>query len=167
VKKRMRYKDKWQQEFYQEMKEILEDPIVLEMKHYPHHGMTNCYQHCVNVAYQNYIWCKFFKLDAKSAARGGLLHDLFLYDWHEHAKETGNRFHGLTHPKVAYENARKHFELNKIEKDVILSHMWPVTFFHFPKTKEGFIITITDKYCGMMETTRRKRVYGMSAGYTV
>lgn len=24
----------------------------------------------------------------------GLLHDLFLYDWHFHAKETGNYFHG-------------------------------------------------------------------------
>ena len=155
--KKYKKREKWQQEFYDEMQDILEHPVVLEMLKYPHHGTTNCYQHCVNVGYQNYIWCKFLRLDAKSAARGGILHDLFLYDWHLHAKETGNCFHGLTHPKVACENAMKHFALNKIEKDVILSHMWPVTFCRFPRTREGFITTITDKYCGLLETCRRKK----------
>ena len=156
LKKSHDTKDKWQQEFYEEMKDILEHPKVLEMQKYPHHGVTNCYQHCVNVGYANYRWCKFLKLDAKSAARGGILHDLFLYDWHSHAKETGNCFHGLTHPKVAYENAKKYFQLNETEKDVILSHMWPVTFLHFPRTREGFVTTITDKYCGFFETIQRK-----------
>lgn len=161
LKKQNDTKDKWQQEFYDEMKDILEHPVVLEMKKYPHHGMTNCYQHCVNVGYQNYLWCKFLKLDAKSAARGGILHDLFLYDWHGHAKETGECFHGWTHPKTAYENARQHFDLNEIEKDVILSHMWPVTILSFPRTTEGFITTITDKYCGLLETIQRKKWHTM------
>ena len=31
------------------------------------------------------------------------------------------------------------------EQDIILKHMWPVTFFKFPKYKESYVITITDK----------------------
>ena len=33
------------------------------------------------------------------------------------------------------------------------NHMWPVKP-HIPHTKEGWIITLTDKYCGLLETLR-------------
>lgn len=151
-----RQKGIWKEEFYKEIEDLARHPVVLRMKLYPHHGTTNCYQHCMNVAYYNYQWCRFFHLDARSAARGGMLHDLFLYDWHTHAKKTGDKFHGLTHPEAAYKNAVKFFELGKIEKDIILHHMWPVTFLKVPRTKEGWITTLTDKYCGACETSRRK-----------
>ena len=149
-------KQKWDEEFYECIQDIAKHPVVLRMKLYPHHGNTNCYQHCLHVSYYNYVWCRFFHLDAKSAARGGMLHDLFLYDWHTHAKETGQRFHGLTHPKTALNHACRLFSLNDIEKDVIRAHMWPVTFFSIPHTKEGWIITLTDKYCGAFESMKRK-----------
>lgn len=149
-------RDEWREDFHEEVKDLLRHPVILRMKLYPHHGNSSCYDHCVHVAYYNYMWCRFFKLDARSAARGGLMHDLFLYDWHTHTKETGNHFHGLTHPRVALKNADRVFELNKVEKDVIYTHMWPVTLFRFPKTKEGWITTVTDKYCGSCETSRRK-----------
>lgn len=144
-------------EFYEEIKDIAMHPIVLRMKLYPHHGNTNCYQHCMNVAYYNYQLCRFLHLDARSAARAGMLHDLFLYDWHTHAAQTGKRFHGLTHPVEAHRNAKKYFALNKIEEDIILNHMWPVTFYRLPRTKEGWVTTITDKYCGACEAARRNR----------
>lgn len=150
----------WKEEFWECVKDVAMHPVVLRMKLYPHHGSTNCYQHCMNVAYYNYHWCRFFHLDARSAARAGMLHDLFLYDWHTHTKETGDHFHGLTHPKAALKNASKFFELNHIEKDVILNHMWPVTALHIPKTKEGWITTLTDKYCGACETSRRYKKKG-------
>ena len=99
------------------------------------------------------MWCAvIFHLDARSAARGGMLHDLFLYDWHTHAQKTGERFHGIHHPKHAYRHAKKFFNLNPIEEDIILAHMWPVTVLKVPKTKEGWITTLTDKYCGALET---------------
>lgn len=147
---------KWHRDFYDCIKDIAEHPVVLRMKLYPHHGNTNCYEHCMNVAYYNYKLCRFLQLDARAAARGGMLHDLFLYDWHTHARKTGDHFHGLTHPKKAYQNARKFFELNHIEKDIMLTHMWPLTFFRIPQTKEGWIATLTDKYCGALETGNRK-----------
>ncbi len=142
-------------EFYREIKDIATHPVVESMKKFPQHGKTNCYAHCLRVAYCNYCLCSLLGFDARSAARAGMLHDLFLYDWHTHAELTGERFHGLTHPETAYRNAKKHFELNEIEEDVIRSHMWPVTLFTFPRTKEGWITTLTDKYCGARETGRR------------
>ena len=30
--------------------------------------------------------------------------------------------------------------------------MWPVTFFHFPKYPESFIITLSDKYSAIQES---------------
>lgn len=147
---------KWKYEFYEEIRDLATHPVVLRMKLYPHHGVTSCYRHCLNVAYYNYYWSRKLGLDARSAARGAMLHDLFLYDWHTHAKKTGDRFHGLTHPQKAYKNAEKFFELNEKEKDIILNHMWPVTIRKIPHTKEGWITTVTDKYCGAYETSRRK-----------
>lgn len=156
VRKARALRKNWKNEFYREIKDIAEHPVVLRMRQYPHHGSTNCYQHCMNVAYYNYQWCRFLHLDARSAARAGMLHDLFLYDWHTHAVKTGDYFHGMTHPGRAHENARKIFRLNRTEEDIILHHMWPVTLFGVPQTKEGWITTLTDKYCGACETSRRK-----------
>ncbi|MEZ3434766.1 MAG: phosphohydrolase [Lachnospiraceae bacterium] len=155
AKKLRNMRRSWKDEFYREIADIAKHPAVLRMKRYPHHGSTNCYQHCMNVAYYNYQWCKFFRLDARSAARAGMLHDLFLYDWHTHAKKTGDHFHGMTHPGRAYKNAKRIFRLNPVERDIIVNHMWPVTLFSVPRTFEGWITTITDKYCGACETSRR------------
>ena len=60
--------------------------------------------------------------------------------------------HAFVHPKIACENASKLFSLNKKEKDIIVKHMWPVTFFHFPKYPESFIITLSDKYSAIQES---------------
>ena len=140
--------------FYATLRELAHDPVVRQMKRYPHHGSTDCFRHCLHVAYFNYKICRALNLDYKAGIRAGMLHDLFLYDWHTHGKETGERLHGLTHPKKALQNARKHFKLNHIEEDVIVNHMWPVTLFHFPHTREGWVIVLTDKYCGLLETLK-------------
>ena len=78
----------------------------------------------------------------------GMLHDLFLYDW-RHSHKNLNGWHAFIHPKIALKNAKAITSLNKKEEDIILKHMWPVTFFKFPKYKESFIITITDKLSAM------------------
>ncbi|MDD2979783.1 MAG: phosphohydrolase [Hespellia sp.] len=150
-------RDIWKEEYYECVKDIVNHPVVLRMKLYPHHGTTNCYQHCMHVSFYTYQLCRLFHLNARSAARGSMLHDLFLYDWHTHYERTGQHFHGLTHPKVAYENANKFFKLDSIEKDIILNHMWPITPFSIPKTREGWVITLTDKYCGACETSQRRK----------
>lgn len=145
----------YDREFRSTIKDIAQHPVVRQMKHYPHHGSTSCYKHCLRVAYQNYVLCRKLRLDARSAARAGMLHDLFLYDWHTHAKETGERWHGLKHPEKAYRNARELFELNRTEQDIIRNHMWPITVCKMPRTKEGWITVFTDKWSGFAETRKR------------
>ena len=114
------------------------------MKNYKQHYDTSCYDHCVEVAYWSYRFCKKHNLDYVAAARAGILHDLFLYDW-RHSRKMLNGWHAFEHPKIALKNALAISNLTTKEQDIILKHMWPVTFFQLPKYKESYIITITDK----------------------
>lgn len=149
--RRRRYAgDRRNREFYDCISDIVCHPVVLQMKRFDQHCGTDCYVHCLNVAYQNYCICRRLGLDARSAARGGMLHDLFLYDWRHHSRRTGDRLHAITHPAAAYRNARKYFQLNPVEKEVITKHMWPLSVFP-PRYPETYVICLTDKYCGTME----------------
>lgn len=79
-----------------------------------------------------------------------MLHDLFLYNWRK--KENGRKgLHAFTHPRTALKNASSLFSLNDMEVDIILKHMWPLTF-TFPRYKESFIVTFVDKYCALEES---------------
>ena len=80
-----------------------------------------------------------------------MLHDLFLYDWRNSKKLLHlKHFHAFIHPQIALKNASGITNLNEKEKDIILKHMWPVTFFSFPKFKESFVITFTDKISALL-----------------
>ncbi len=137
-------------EYYRCIKDLIESEVVLQMKKYIHHGNTSCFEHCLNVSYMNYKICKWLNLDYRSAARAGLLHDLFLYDWHlKHSKKILEK-HGFTHSKIALFNAQKYFNLNNLEKDIILKHMWPLNI-ELPKYKETCVIVLTDKICCIKE----------------
>ena len=140
------------EEYYSIVKDIMENETVQEMKKYRHHYDTNSYEHCFHVSYLNYKICKKFHFDYTSAARAGMLHDLFLYDWRRSRKELNLEGpHAFVHPKIAYRNASKIFELNEKEKDIILKHMWPLTL-PLPRYKETFVITISDKCSALYES---------------
>ena len=138
------------QEFMNIVKDILSNKTVQSLHLYKHHYGSNRYEHSLSVAYHSYKICKFLDLDHVSAARGGLLHDLFLYDCEN--PETRPKNHIISHPQIALENAEKLFILNDIEKDIILKHMWPVTT-RFPHFLESFVVTFVDKYCAIIEWT--------------
>jgi uncharacterized protein len=114
------------------------------------HGRTNCYTHSICVAYVALRWADFFHadVDRRSLVRGCLLHDYFLYDWHDKAA-AGHR-HTINHPKIALANAERDFELNDKERDIIRKHMFPLCF-PFPKYKESWLITLADKTCAASE----------------
>ncbi len=147
-------------EFYSIINEIISNETVLQMNLFKQHYNTSCFEHCLNVSYYSYLICKKLKLDHTAAARSGMLHDLFLYDWRTKL-ENRKGFHAFTHPKVALSNAKLHFELNKKEQDIILKHMWPVTI-KLPKYKETYIITIIDKYCAIKESLDYYKSYKIS-----
>ena len=139
-------------EFFDIISDLLKNEKVNQMKRYRQHCDVNTYVHCINVAFISYSICKKLKLDYVSATRAAMLHDLFLYDWRE--KRPKKKFtdkHAFKHPKIALENAKTVTELNAKEEDIILKHMWPVTIVP-PKYKEGYVITIADKYSATMET---------------
>lgn len=137
-------------EYISIVEEIINNQTVQKMKKFRQHYNSSCFEHCLYVSYYSYLICKKLHLDYKSAARAGMLHDLFLYDWR--TRVDGRKgLHAFTHPKTALKNSSKLFKLNDKEKDIILKHMWPVTILP-PKYLESFIITFVDKHCALSET---------------
>lgn len=138
-------------EFYAIIKDIYKHEEFLKLKQFYHHN-SSIYAHSMDVAYFSYRVCKYLKLDYRSAARGGLLHDFFLYDWRDHDEPDlpRDKYHGIEHPRIALTNATKHFDLNDIEKDIIVKHMWPLTLAP-PRYKESYIVTFADKYLSSRE----------------
>ena len=144
----------WQDKEYMVLiLDLLQHEKVQKMKQFRQHYQINCFDHCLFVSYNTYLICKKLKLDYKSAVRGAMLHDLFLYDWHTTSPADINEkgVHAWAHPRIALKNASKIFNLNDTEKDIIRNHMWPVTL-KFPKTKEAFIVSCMDKYSATAET---------------
>lgn len=138
------------QQYIEYAADILEHGIFQSMDDYIQHGNTTCKAHCLQVSYLSYSICQRAGLDARAAARAGLLHDLFLYDWHTYGKQTGKRFHGFTHPRIALNNANQYFDLTNKERNMILRHMWPLTPIP-PLSREGMILVFADKYCSLIE----------------
>ena len=101
-------------EFKLLVEDLISNETVQEMKQYRQHYDTSTFEHCLYVSYISYKICKKLKLDYKAAARAGMLHDLFLYDWRNSKKLLNlERSHAFIHPKIALENASKLFELTK------------------------------------------------------
>ena len=140
-------------EFMSCVSDIIDHDKVQKLAEYEQHCHTSRLQHCINVSYYSFLVCKFLGWDYRSAARAGLLHDLYYYDWREKRTPRGN--HASWHPKVAKDNARKICELNRIEEDAIVKHMWPLTL-RFPRFKESFVVTFADKICALCEVTDQK-----------
>ena len=87
-----------------------------------------------------------------------MLHDFYYYDWRDKHVEGQKRFHAFRHPRIALNNAKDLFELNEVEQDIIIKHMWPLTIM-LPTYKESYIVTLVDKYCATYElfkTIKRK-----------
>jgi HD superfamily phosphodiesterase len=141
----------FEHEYYETIQDIHGHEEFIKLKDYFHHN-SSIYEHVQEVAYLSYRICKFLKLDHRSATRGAILHDFFLYDWRDHDEPDLHRkkFHGVEHPLIALANAKKHFSVNEIEEDIIKKHMWPLTIVP-PKYKESFIVSFIDKYISSKE----------------
>ena len=135
--------------------EVCDTPSYARLKYYVAHADVSVFCHSVTVAKNCYVFAltKKIKCDVRSLVKGALLHDYFLYDWHHLPKFS---FHGFRHAKVACENARRDFGLNEKEKNIVLSHMFPLNLRSFPKCREAWIVTLMDKKCALKEVFRIK-----------
>ena len=131
--------------------DILQSDNMNLNKNFIQHGTTSVYEHCINVTKMCLKISKklHIKVDTKTLVRGALLHDYFLYDWHDSDKS--HRLHGFRHAKFAYINANKEYNLNNVEKNMILTHMFPLNL-RIPRYKESIILCIADKICATKET---------------
>ena len=126
---------------------------------YIQHGKTSVYTHVRNVAYISLRMAHYFenkfkkKIDYNSLMVGVMFHDFFLYDWHDPNKCAD--WHGFTHPAIASKNAQQEYNINELEKQIIESHMWPLTITKYPKSLEAKIVCIADKICSAKETINR------------
>lgn len=131
------------------IEDLIKNKTVLSMSKYIQHGKESCLEHSLTVSYKSYLFCKKHGLDYRAAARGGILHDFFLYDWHKTMPKEG--LHGFVHPKIALKNAMSQFKLTTIEQDIIVKHMWPLTP-AMPKYPESFVVSFMDKLSSFSET---------------
>ncbi|MCI9665274.1 MAG: phosphohydrolase [Lachnospiraceae bacterium] len=119
------------------------------------HGTMPVHRHCLDVANQSIRISKRLGIPCseKDLIRGALLHDYFLYDWHDKNRANYQKLHGFYHPGIALRNAEKEYRLSPREKDIIKKHMWPLTIVP-PRCREAWIVTTADKYCSLLETLK-------------
>lgn len=142
--------------------DILDSDNFKSTKQHTQHGSVTVYRHCMDVAQYSLLLNKKLglKCNRHDLIRGALLHDYFLYDWHD--KEylsQRKRLHGFRHPGIALRNAEKEYELNDIQREIIKKHMWPLSVVP-PTCIEAWVVTAADKYCSLMETVGVHKGHG-------
>lgn len=141
----MKSMNEWRndQEYVSIVSDLLAQPAVKKLANYTQHHHSNRLQHSISVSYDSYKIAKRLHLDYRSVARAGLLHDLFYYDWRTTKFDLGT--HAFIHPRVALRNAEKITPLNKMEKDIILKHMFGATL-AVPRYPESLIVSLVDDF---------------------
>ncbi|MBT1165991.1 HD domain-containing protein [Bifidobacterium simiarum] len=141
--------------------DIIESPGMQSEKRYFQHGNTTTFQHSVAVAERSVRLAHRFGLDdivdMRSLVVAALLHDYFLYDWHD--DEDWHRLHGFTHGRIACLNAIRDYGrdiVNDVVADSLINHMYPLTNVP-PKYTEGWLVSISDKLCATGEAVNRER----------
>lgn len=137
--------------------DLLFTPEVQSMRDIPHHPGTCCYEHSVFVAYVAFRLARRWNLDYMAAARGGLLHDLYLYD----PRTLPSYRQCFAHPVAAAENAAALCGgLTAREKNCILAHMWPLSR-RAPRSREAAAVCLADKLCATAEIMQIWRNLGL------
>lgn len=155
-------------------RDILEHEHMEIEKRSLQHGDVTTYEHSLRVARLSvaiadrlHLWRH---MDLRALVRAALLHDYFLYDWHDYDGGS-HRMHGFRHPYTAEANARADFELDDIVSNSIRTHMFPLTPIP-PRYLEGVIVNVADTVSAVRETlasrlSRWKRADAARRGSTL
>ena len=123
---------KYKNQYLNYVSDLMQDTAVQSMRLLPQHRAgVSCYHHSVLVSYASWRVCDWLGLDARAAARGGLLHDFYLYNWRD--------------------AARARFSLTWREEDIIRSHMFPYTPTKVYRCLESAVVSTMDKLCAAAE----------------
>ena len=137
-------------EYKKIVKDIFRNVEFKKLYNIEHHGISRI-EHSIKISYYSYKIAKVLKMDYVSVARGGLLHDFFLDGDERNLKR--KFLDTFTHPKRALKTSMDNFDVNEIEKNIIVSHMFPI-YISIPKYKESLLVNLVDKIIGFKELVR-------------
>lgn len=146
----MLYTVRKDKEYKKIVKDIFRNTEFKKITNIEHHGISRM-EHSIKISYYSYKIAKVLKMDYVSVARGALLHDFFL-DGDE--RSGGRKFiDTFIHPKKALSTSIANFDVNAMEKNIIVSHMFPI-YLSIPKYKESVLVNLVDKVVGMKELVK-------------
>ena len=131
--------------------DILGSQGMLLSQSFRQHGDVSVALHCffAAVVCVRLARALALRVDTRALVRGTLLHDYFLYDWHD--PDPSHRLHGFRHAGFALRNAGRDFSLGPIERNMIASHMFPMNLV-LPRFRESLLLCLADKICSFCET---------------
>ncbi len=132
-------------------KEIVEESKYKSLNQEYHHGITR-YIHSVRVARNTYYITKFLHLNYQEATVGALLHDYF--NEVEYLDKVWLDKPRL-HPFLSLNNATKKYNLTDLEKNIIMTHMFPIGGIK-PLYLESWVVTLVDKAVAIDEYFKNK-----------
>lgn len=130
------------EEYMNIISEYYSNSEVQKLKDIPHHD-SNRLNHSLKVSYYSYKLFKRLGFNYKSAAKAGILHDLFYKRTTDYIKIRDKIAIYNNHPLISLENAKKITNLTELEEDMIISHMWPLST-RIPKCKESLLFGTVD-----------------------
>lgn len=134
-------------EFNYIITDIINNEEFQKLKKVTHHGITR-FNHSLRVSYYTFLISKRLKLNYIDATRAALLHDFFIDETSEMKTKKALK----EHPKIALENSKKYFDISRMQEDIILKHMYPITT-KMPKYKESWLVDIVDDIASLYEKT--------------
>lgn len=146
----MLYTIKKDKEYKKIVKDIFRNVEFKKLLNIEHHGISRM-EHSIKISYYSYNIAKKLRLDYVSVARGALLHDFFL-DGDERSSKR-KFLDTFVHPMKALNTADANFVLNDMEKNIIVSHMFPI-YKAIPKYRESVLVNLVDKVVGCKEMVK-------------
>ena len=155
-------------EWFLIVEEVLLHDEFQKRKLFAHHHDMTVWDHSIFVSFKAFLVAKYFGADQRVCALAGLLHDFYPQAWLYNAEleklENGKylkeynvkkplfKMHGFIHASEAALNYVKYFPWLEDERitNAIKRHMFPLNIVP-PKYKEGYIVTMIDKWNSVHE----------------
>lgn len=145
------------------VEQLNEKTAFKQLKNYKHHYNTSTYDHSIGVAYISLWMIRKLKIQCneEELIYGALLHDYYLYDCHSGEQS----LHLFKHPRISVDNAKRDWQITKIQENIIKCHMFPLTLTP-PRYKESIVVSLADKICALYECLNREPYHrNILAGY--
>ncbi|MCR5587075.1 MAG: HD domain-containing protein [Lachnospiraceae bacterium] len=130
-----------------------------------HHKATSVASHSMDVACTGVRICRILnkfnvKVNREDMVKSALCHDLGMLERNDRYATT-KECHRL-HPEESAKLAEVLIsDYNENIDDAIRNHMWPMAGSR-PKSREGKVITVADKYCAFKDVRHIVRTYGIN-----